>query len=243
MSGLQNSGMPEATGSATGGRRRALWWWPLLAAGYLLFSGIYSDRAPCGLWMNQIFGEPVWAEDDPGGFYVGAAHQLAWGETPLFVGHPGSTLLPLLLGVQSGLYAVAGAEGTSFTRFTAQHLPSVFLLSKLLMTALHLVSFVAVYKLARKMLDDESSAEFAALGYATSFPVLYFLSRISVEPLLVTFFALAFLATWRYQALALDHRLGRALAFVALAAGAAVSGAVTKFASWARCHSLLRSTS
>jgi len=209
-------------------RWRAHRWWLLLAVGYLTFSGVYSYLAPCGAWFNEIFGQPAWAENDPGGYYVASAHELAWGEAPLFVGHPGATLVPLLLGVQSMLYAIEAPAGTSFTRFTAQNLPQVFLLSKLLMTILHLVSFAALYALSKELLRDARAAAFAVLGYATSFAVLYFLSRISVEPLMVTFFAVAFLAVWRYQDRLTEGRLGAALGCVALAAIAAVSGAMTK---------------
>lgn len=132
--------------------------------------------------------------------------------------------------MQSLLYALEAPEGTSFTRFTAQNLPQVFLISKLLMTVLHLVSFAALYALSKELLRDARAAAFAVLGYATSFPVLYFLSRISGEPLMVTLFALAFLAVWRYQDRVTEGRLGAALGYVAIAALAAVSGAMTKLA-------------
>jgi hypothetical protein len=205
-------------------------WWLLLAVGYLVFSGVYSQRAPCGDWLNKIFGQTAWTENDPGTYYVASAHQLRLGEAPLFIGHPGATLTPLLLGVQSLLYLLEAPEGTSFTSFTAQNLPQVFLVSKLLMTVLHLVSFAALYALSKELLRDTRAASFAVLGYATSFPVLYFLSRISVEPLMVTFFAIAFLGVWRYQDRVAEGRIGAAFGYAALASAAAVSGAMTKLA-------------
>ncbi len=207
---------------------RTLRWWFLLAVAFLLFSGVYSQRAPCGYWMNTIFGHDAWLENDPGAYYLASAHELEWRQTPLYVGHPGATLTPLLLGVQSMLYALEAPAGTSFTRFTAQNLPQVFLLSKLLMTILHLVSFAALYALSKELLRDTRAAAFAVLGYATSFPVLYFLSRISVEPLMVTFFAVAFLAVWRCQDRLAEGRVRAALVYVAIAAFAAISGLATK---------------
>jgi hypothetical protein len=51
----------------------------MLAAAFLLFSGINSYLAPFGIWRNRIFGLPAWAEQDPGAAYVDAAHQLTWG--------------------------------------------------------------------------------------------------------------------------------------------------------------------
>lgn len=205
-------------------------WAALLAIAALAFSAHFSQRAPCGSWANAIFAEQAWGEADPGSFYFAAAHELAWGESPLFVGHPGAPLLPLLYGVQSALYLVLGDDDSSFTRFIAQHLPTAFLASKLLMTVLHLLSFVAVHGLARQLLRDPRAATLATLGYATCFPVLYFLSRISVEPLMVGFFAAAFWASWRYEDLAREGRLAASLAWVGLAAAAAVSGALSKLA-------------
>lgn len=201
----------------------------LLATTYLIFSGIYSQSAPMGNWKNQIFGQPTWSEWDPGGAYVDAAHQLAWGEGQLFEGHPGTVLILLLSGLQRGYYTIAGSgTGFSFTEFTARNLPMVFVLSKLMMTILHLVACFVTFLLAKRVLLDGRAAAFAALGYATSLPVGYYLSRISVEPLVVIFFVLSLLTIWRYQDLALEERLAPALQFAALSATLAVSGVVTK---------------
>ena len=204
--------------------------WPVLALIVLVFSGIYSHLAPVGDWNNQIFGLPAWGEADPGGPYVDAAHQLKWGEFPLFLGHPGSTLILVLNGVQGAYYTVSADAGLSFTEFTARNIATVFFLSKLAMTFLHLVSFQLLFLFARELLRSERAAFFAALGYATSLPVLYYLSRISVEPLAVICFLVAFLSIWRYQELAVESRVGRALCFAGFAAVAAVSGAVSKLA-------------
>jgi hypothetical protein len=202
----------------------------LLAASYLIFSAVFSHLAPLGSWMNEIFGVPAWSESDPGGPYVDAAHQLVWGDGQLFEGHPGTVLVLLLSGLQHTYYALAGSgAGFSFTEFTARNLPTVFVLSKLMMTILHLLACFVCFVFAKSLLRDERAAALATFGYATSLPVGYYLSRISVEPLVVICFALSLLAIWRYQALALGGRLGSALGLAALSAAAAVSGTVTKF--------------
>ena len=205
-------------------------WAALLAVGYVAFSAHYSQLAPFGTWVNRIFGEAAWAESDPGSFYFAAAHELAFCESPLFVGHPGATLLPLLYAVQSGLYHLGAEDGVSFTRFTAQHLPAVFLASKLLMTLLHLLSFAALYGLARALLRDPRAAALATLGYASCLPVLYYLSRISVEPLQIACFAAAFCAAFRYEDRAREGRLAAARVWAGLAAALAVSSAMSKLA-------------
>src|SRR5262245_45980855 len=153
-----------------------------LAAALFAFSALMSAGAPLGSWPNRIFGEPAWYELDPGSFYVTAAHELTFGTPALFLGHPGTPLLLLLEGVQQGLYALAAEPGLSYTAFTARNLPGVIVASKLLVTVLHLVSFAFLFAFARKLLRDELAAWCACLGYATSLPALYYVSRISVEP-------------------------------------------------------------
>ena len=202
--------------------------WAVLALALLLFAGSYSYLAPVGTWKNRIFDQGTWFEHDPAGAYVDAAHQLSWGESPLFAGHPGTTLLVLLKLVQYAYYTAAAEPGYSFTQFTARNLPTVFLLSKLMMTVLHLLSFFLVFAVARALLRSERAAFFASLGYATSLPVLYYLSRISVEPLMVSLFLLSFLASWKWQDLAAAQRARPALGVAGLAGALAVSGAVTK---------------
>jgi hypothetical protein len=200
----------------------------IFALGCLLFSTVYSYQAPGGIWMNQIFGEGVWNESDPSAFYVAAAHELRPDREPGFVGHPGTTLLLLLSGVQRSVFALGPSEGFTFTGFTARNLPSVFLASKLVMTVLHLASFFLAYVFAGAILRNRRAAFFAALGYATSFPVLYYLSRISVEPIMMLCLLGAFLATWKFQDLAKQGRVRLAIAFAALAGVCAGSGVVTK---------------
>jgi len=200
----------------------------MLAALLLGFSARYSANAPLGAWQNQLLGQDVWREFDPGSYYVATAHELAGGEPPLFVGHPGAPLVLALYGVQRAYYGMAGSAQLSFLEFAARHLPDIFVLSKLLVSLLHLASFAGLYAFARALLRSESAACLAVLGYATSLPVLYYLSRISVEPLVMLAFFAAFLCLWRYQDLARAGRTRAAWGFVALAAASAASGAVAK---------------
>ncbi|MGH0032539.1 MAG: hypothetical protein ACQGVC_22335 [Myxococcota bacterium] len=194
----------------------------------LAASAGWSQRAPVGHWVNHVSGEPAWNENDPGAFYVASAHELAWGEAPLFVGHPGAPLAVLLRGVQEGLFLALAEPAEGFTRFTARHLARVHVTSKVLMTVLHLLSFLALHRLALRLTGDRRAAALATLGYATSFPVLYDLSRVSVEPLMVLFFAGSFLALWRAADAAREGRVGAAAAHAAVAGVAAVSGAMSK---------------
>ena len=202
--------------------------WVLLSTVVLLYSAIFSTGAPGGRWENRTFGSPLWSEEDPGGFYLPSAHQIFDFENrPLFPGHPGASLHLVLHGVQKLHFALASPEGLTFTEFTARFLRDAWIAAKLAMTLLHLLSFFLIYRLARR-LTTERAAVIATLGYASSLTVLHFISRISVEPLMVIFFVGTLLAL----AASLDRlqraSAGPALAFAGLAGALAISGTATK---------------
>lgn len=194
-----------------------------LGAVYLLFSALMSALAPCGGWDNVVFGATLWNEGDPGGYYIPSAHELYSSRGRLlYPGHPGLTLQILLHAIQAAHHAAFAPDGAGFSAFCAASLPRVFLLSKLAMTAVHLASFALFLAFARKLLKDEAAALFATFGYATCWPVAFYLSRVSVEPLMVVCFLGTFLALWR-------HEEGGGPAWAALAGFAAVAGLATKF--------------
>ena len=194
-----------------------------LGAVYLLFSGVMSALAPCGSWDNVVFGAKLWNEGDPGGYYLPSAHELYSSHGRLlYPGHPGLTLQILLHAIQAAYYAARAPAGAGFAAFIAAHLARVFLLSKLAMTVAHLASFGLFLAFARRLLRNERAAVFAAFGYATCWPVAYYLSRVSVEPLMIVCFLGTFLSLWRHE----DDGRPR---WAALAGFAAVSGLATKF--------------
>ncbi|MEQ1919151.1 MAG: hypothetical protein ABL955_08135, partial [Elusimicrobiota bacterium] len=194
-----------------------------LSAAYLLFSAAMSALAPCGSWDNVVFGAKLWNEGDPGGYYMVSAHELYSSHGRLlYPGHPGLTLQILLHAIQAGYYALFAPPGAGFSAFIAAHLARLFLLSKIAMTAIHLLSFGLFLAFARRLLNDERTALIAAFGYATSLPVAYYLSRVSVEPLMIVCFLVTFLALWK-------HEDGGSPSWAALAGFAAASGLATKF--------------
>ena len=200
-----------------------------LAAAAFIFGGLFSALAPCGSWDNRLFGVPMWSEADTGAYCVASAHELySFHGRLLYPGHPGLPLQVLLHALQVGYYALAGARGgLGFTSFIAKNIAEVFFLSKMLATGLHVLTFVLLYPFALRLLRRERAALLAVLGYATSLPVVYFLSRISVEPTMVLFFLAAFLCVWR----SLDEgaRPGRAAFWAALAGAASIGGLSSKF--------------
>ena len=198
-----------------------------LSAACVLFGAYFSWRAPCGSWNHSVFGAPKWNEGDPGGYYIPSAHELySSGGRLLYPGHPGLPLQIVLHAVQALYFLTAAPSSLGFTAFIARRIAVVFFLSKLLMTLLHVLSFWLLLAFARQTLGRDRAALLAVLAYATSLPVLYYLSRISVEPLVSIFFLATFLAAWR----CVDERSPRRSIVAAVFCGAfAVSGLATKF--------------
>jgi len=203
--------------------------WLALVVSLLSFGAFYSFEAPTGQWRNQVFGTDLWFENDPGGSYVASAHELFLSDQgPLYPGHPGTTLQLLLCAVQHAYFWIAGDDRYSFTSFTARHIHRVFFFSKMLVAALHALGVYAVYRLAKALHQREGAAVAAALGYATCLPFLYYLSRISVEPLLVLFFVTTFLSLAACHRRLEDGDSTGALVSGGMAGALAVSGSFSK---------------
>jgi hypothetical protein len=201
--------------------------WLLLAGGLLVASAVTSFLSPCGFWTNSVRGVPFWHHQDPGGpYFASSVHFFGPERYPLFVGHPGLTLQLLIHGFLRGCHAVSG-QPVAFERFVAKNIARLFSGVEIGMTALHLLSFVVLYRFAGKFLPAQP-ARVAVLGYATSFPALYYLSRISPEPLLVTFFLATVLAVWAFQEHAAASRRGKAAAALVAAGFAAAASFFTK---------------
>ena len=205
--------------------------WLFVGSVYLLLPLVLTVLAPNGLWENHVFGITMWWENDPGGSYLLGAHELLSQRGSMrFAGHPGLPMQLLLSLLQYLVYLLAGAglTGLSFTEFIARHMVLVWCLSKLLCTVVHIGAIYCVFLFARAILASERAATLSALAYATSWPVLYYLSRISPEPWMVAFFCLSFLALWRYEGALTSGTVARAWPWALVAAGAAASALVSK---------------
>jgi hypothetical protein len=205
--------------------------WAVLALTLLAASAVTSFAAPCGFWTNQVFGVPFWHQGDPGAPYFGSAVNFCGpGKYPPFIGHPGLTLqlfLYLLLRA-CFVFSAAFSRGIPFEVFVAGSIHRLFAVSEVAVTTLHLLSLLALYRFARKLLVGQPAALLAVLAYATSFPTLYYASRISPEPLLVTFYLLTFVCIWNYQERMDAGRLLPAFTFVAIAGLCSSAAFVTK---------------
>jgi 4-amino-4-deoxy-L-arabinose transferase-like glycosyltransferase len=126
------------------------------------------------------------------------------------------------------VFSSAFSRGIPFEVFIAGNIHRLFALSEVAVTTLHLLSLLALYRFARKLLVGRPAALLAVLAYATSFPALYYASRISPEPLLVTFYLLTFVCIWNYQEHIDAWRFLPAFTFVAMAGLCSTAAFFTK---------------
>jgi hypothetical protein len=197
---------------------------------YVAVAAFWVAQAPAGTWTNRIFDFVMWNENDPGGYYIPAAHELL--DHPgqsCFAGHPGIPLVFVLLAEQRLLYGAARLLGSplEFTPFVARHTVAVWATAKVTMAVLHLASFVPLFQLSRILLGRRGLALIAVLVYLTSFPVAYYQTRVSVEPLANAFFLWTIVCLVRVEDAAV-RPAGRFFGPAALAGFLAVSAFFTK---------------
>ncbi len=187
---------------------------------FLAASAVTLHLAPCGAWTNFVVGVEFWQNTDPGGPYVASSlYFFRSGTYPPFPGHPGLTLqLPIAIFARV-VYAVAHATGTTapYLLFWAKNLRCLFIFAGYMIAAWHIISFHALYALARRFVDARA-AFLGVLAYATVFFTLYFCTRLSGEPIIVSMFLFVTLSLWNANDALAQARRGRAFAWIALAA-------------------------
>jgi len=204
--------------------------WCVFFGLYFGYLAVVNWLAPAGYWINTVFGSDFWFETDPGGAYLASAIQLFESKHQYYFGHPGVTLHLILYIVVKCYYYVASFWNGDipFYNFAARNLSMIFFISKLCLSLFHFISFYLVYRFALKILQNDRASIIATLAYASSFPVLYFLTRISPEPIMVVFFLLSFLFIWEYHDRAARGEIKMGLMYVSLSAVSAVLGFFTK---------------
>ncbi|MGE5608531.1 MAG: hypothetical protein ACM359_04710 [Bacillota bacterium] len=208
--------------------------WPLwiLDIVFFAFAAVFICLAPCGSWRNVIWGQTMWDNNDPGGPYVISSLYFfrQFGHPP-FIGHPGVTLQAMIAAAAHAIYAVRSLAGDPqpFLEFWARNIRWLFIIAGLIIAAMHVVSFHVIYAVARKLLGDAKPAFLAVLSYATLLPTLFYATRISVEPILVSMVLLTLLNLWRMQE-ARDAGLhAHAYRLACLAAATSAAALLTKF--------------
>jgi hypothetical protein len=169
----------------------------LVVTAVLALGSFWTWQAPAGSWENRLFDFNLWIDNDPSEAYIPAANDLFYTRTQTSCAcHPGLPLVFMLSGQQAALYGVArlaGAQG-DITTWVARNTFIVGFVAKLGMVLLSLLSFLAIYQATAKLFGGRATAAMALFLYASSFTSLYFLNRVSVEQVLVAFFAWSIVA-------------------------------------------------
>ena len=197
----------------------------LMTVSYLAVSFVVTRGSVIGGWDNHVLGVPHAAVWDPGGMYLGNGLLLFDEPNQPYVGHPGLTLT-LLCHVTAKTLHWMSASPLTFDAFAARNIHWLFFACMVVITGSFLVAFLVLERVALRVLGNQRLAFVSVVAFATTYPVLYYLNRISPEPLLVTFTLLAFLWLWRYHE---STALATSLGFLALSAQAAVAALFTKF--------------
>lgn len=221
-------GMP-LRGSVWTRRRTKFVFAAIVVALYLLGGALSSVLAPFGWYTNYVYNSPIWADLDPGYWYMAGSHNTLHGSL-IFAGHPGLPLRFLLYGLQEINVAISSPgplTDSEFSAFTARSLGRVFTIARMLMVFLNLGSFYLLFHFSRCLTRSDRSATIAVLLYASSWPVLFYATRVATEPLMVICFLGTFLSAWKCGSLVAGSS-PKAAAYAFLAALAAVSGFFTK---------------
>lgn len=200
------------------------WFWIGISATLLATSYAASSSALTGGWEIHVLGVEHGSIWDPGGPYFGGGILLFREPFAPFVGHPGLTLMLLCHLVAKAVYLPFSSE-MAFDSFVARYLYWVVMAAMLSITGVVIAVLAVLERIALRVLQQRRLAMLAVATYGSTYPVLYYLNKISPEPLLVLFTLLAFLWLWRYYELQ-GRPLG--LVFLALSAQAAVAALYTK---------------
>jgi hypothetical protein len=206
----------------------SLW---LLDIIFFTFAAVFVCLAPCGAWKNTVWGQVMWDNNDPGGPYVISSLFFfrQFGHPP-FIGHPGVTLQAMIAIAAHAIYAVRSLAGDPqpFLEFWTRNIRGLFIVAGLIIAAMHVVSFHVLYAFARKLLGDAKPAFLAALAYATLLPTLFYATRVSVEPILVSMVLLSLLNLWRTLEAWDAGQRARAYKLICLAAATSAAAMLTK---------------
>ncbi|NPV86353.1 MAG: hypothetical protein HPY45_10145 [Anaerolineae bacterium] len=205
--------------------------WPVFSFLIVAAAGISKALAPTGSWVTRILGAEFWYTNDPEGAYFGSAMHLFGPERyPPFAGHPGLPLQLLLYVCSRVFYGANVFRGAtvSVDEFIARHQSDFFVFCSSVLGFILVLGLYLLYLLTLDLTASKTTARLSSVAYATSFPVLFFISRISVEYLMVLFYLGALLAVWRAEREAGLKNYRRAFIYIILASLSAVSALFTK---------------
>lgn len=204
--------------------------WTLLFSIFIIFSTVSAYKAPIGFWKPTIFGiDSEQNISDPDGLYISSGIHL-FEPVESYEGHPGLPLKLLIFGVYKVSHQIHVWSGgkSSSAAFAATYLDKIYLFSKLLICFIHLLTFYVFFYFARKFLSSDKAALLAVLAYATSFPILFFLTKISPETPFNLFLLMSYLMLWKFQDSMVEGRNRLATIYLFLTSLSCVLAVYTK---------------
>ena len=208
-----------------GDRLKFPYFWVLFPGVFLCLSILVSYFGLFGSWIVSVFGVPYYYNWDPDGFYLGAGLTF-FDERYVWVGHPGIPLMFLIHSISKVFYWLGLLFGASvpIETFTAKNIFWIILVTKSAITIVHILSFCILYRISLIFLTKTAS-KIAILSYATSVIILYYMNKISPEPLLVLFVLLSIFWIWKYVE---NHHKYKGYIWLALSAFAGIAAVMTK---------------
>ncbi|MDD5492391.1 MAG: hypothetical protein PHV60_06910 [bacterium] len=164
----------------------------------VLFAGI-TYFSLFGNWLVRSLGVEYTANWDPDGMYLASGLAFFDHKYVSYVGHPGISLMFLIQITARLMYWVYGIfhNNGSFAAYAATHIFWILFTIRMVMVSLFILAFYVLYKMSLVFLSRALS-QIAVLVYASSFIILYYLNKISPEPILVISVLLTIYWSWRY---------------------------------------------
>lgn len=225
---MSPDGIPLLSDPVSAARRR--WWLGALIVIACGVSAWLSIRAPCGKFHYlNLAGVTAEGYQDPDAYYLIAG--VSFFREPRTVwpsGHPGLTLQAVVGLAAEICHAFQGPEPPGgYYEFVLRHWIQILVFARILMALVTVGTVVLVYWLARRCVRREPWALVAAALYATSYPVLLYLNRLTPEPVVMLYSLASLGCLW--EAAATAERSRRCLVFAACAGAAAAGACFEKF--------------
>jgi Dolichyl-phosphate-mannose-protein mannosyltransferase len=163
----------------------------ILAIFYIILSSLLSYYGLFGNWKFKILNAEYSWMWDPDSAYLASGitffeHHYVW------LGHPGLPVMVIIQIISRCLYLlslVINSSSHDYYDFSFRNIFYIIFLSKIMISIVHLTTSFFIYKLSIKLFNNNFIAFCSSLLYLTSFPVLFYLTKIAPDSF-VSFFVI-----------------------------------------------------
>ncbi|MBN3039573.1 MAG: hypothetical protein JW867_00425, partial [Candidatus Omnitrophica bacterium] len=153
-----------------------------------------------GDWRMTIFGNDIQGVGDPASHYLAnGINFFDYAHVPYSL-HPGLNLTFLIQIIAKIYYWLSTNFGmpVSYGAFVGKNLVTLFFLSRVMVSAVYLVSFYLLFLFSSIFLKSRAHALIAVFAYATTLNVIFYHNVVNVESIMLSFVILTFLCFWQY---------------------------------------------